>query len=246
MAFAHRRFRPPGAVPRPLWWLLAATLAGQLAWHGLRPGPTARAADLPPPPALALARVAALGEEAVAARLLMLWLQAFDNQPGVSIPFRHLDYGRVEAWLSLILELDPRSSYPLLAASRLYGEVPDEARQRRMLELVYRAFLADPDRRWRWLAHAVILAKHRLRDLPLALRYARALTDHATGPGVPFWARDMSVVVLEDMGELEAARALVGGLLESGAIEDPRELDFLERKLDALEAREADEISSGR
>ncbi|MDZ7751813.1 MAG: hypothetical protein U5S82_09145 [Gammaproteobacteria bacterium] len=230
--------RPLRDVPRPLWWLLALTLAAQLLWHGARPGPGAAARDLPPPPSVAAVRVAALGEEAVAARLLMLWLQAFDNQPGVSIPFRQLDYERVQDWLALVLELDPRARYPLLAAARLYAEVPDEGRQRAMLEFIHRAFLEDPNGRWRWLAHATILAKHRLGDLPLALRYAQALTDHATGPQVPFWARDMSIAVLEDMGELEAARALVGGLLASGTIEDPRELHFLERKLEALESPE--------
>ncbi len=230
--------RPLRDVPWPLWGLLGAALAAQVLWHGARPGPAAAARDLPPAPAAATVRVAALGEEAVAARLLMLWLQAFDNQPGVSIPFRQLDYGRVQAWLALALELDPKARYPLLVAARLYAEVPDEERQRSMLEFIHRAFLEDPDGRWRWLAHATILAKHRLGDLPLALRYARSLTRHATGPEVPFWARDMSIAVLEDMGELEAARVLVGGLLESGAITDPRELAFLERKLEALEAAE--------
>jgi len=41
--------------------------------------------------------------------------------------------------------------------------------------------------------------------------------------------------VLEDMGEVEAARILVGGLIASGAIKDPHELRFLENKLRVLE-----------
>jgi hypothetical protein len=169
----------------------------------------------------------------------MLWLQAFDNQPGISIPFRELDYARVEAWLARILDLDPRGQYPLLAASRLYGEVPVPEKQRPMLDFVHDRFLEDPDRRWPWLAHAAIVAKHRLGDLPLALRYARAVTDHATGPGVPAWARDMTILVLEDMGELEAARLLIGGLLDSGRVTDPHEARFLDRKLRELEGEAA-------
>jgi hypothetical protein len=165
----------------------------------------------------------------------MLWLQAFDNQPGVSVPFAELDYGRVERWLERILALDPSGQYPLLAASRLYGEVAAPERQRRMFELVYREFLRDPDRRWPWLAHAAIMAQHRLRDLPLALRYAGAITDRATGPGVPAWARDMTVLVLERMGELDAARFLIGGLLDSGRVRDPHEIRFLDQKLRELE-----------
>ena len=165
----------------------------------------------------------------------MLWLQAFDNQPGISIPYRELDYPVVIAWLDDMLELDARGQYPLFAASRLYSEVPDEARQRLMLEFVYRKFMEDPDLRWPALAHAVYMAKHRLHDLPLALRYARALTDYVSDTNVPYWVRQMQVWVLEDMGELEDAMILLGGLVESGTIKDPHELMFLRLRLQQLE-----------
>jgi len=239
------RERPVAAVPAPVLALLAAGLAAQLAWHALRPPPGAAAMALPEPPSTPLLRVASLGDPVPVARLLVLWLQAFDDQPGVSLPLAALDYAAVEAWLGRALDLDPRSQYPLLLASRVYAMVPDPARQRRMLEFVYRRFFEDPDRRWRWLAHAAIVAKHRLGDLPLALRYARAITAEATGPGVPFWARDMTVLILEDMGELEAARVLLGGLLESGLVDDPRERRFLENKLRELQP-EGDENSTDR
>ena len=231
----------------PAWALavLALGLALQVGWHARRPPPAADAQALPGPPPAAALRVAALGEPVALARVLMLWVQAFDNQPGISIPFRDLDYGRVQGWLARILALDPRGQYPLLAASRLYGEVPVADKQRSMLEFVYERFLEDPDRRWPWLAHAAIVARHRLNDLPLALRYARAITERATGPGVPNWARDMSILVLEEMGELEAARVLIGGLPESGRVNDPHEVRFLDGKLKDLETK-AVEKSTGR
>ena len=225
--------------------LLAAGLALQLLWHGLQSPPMARGAALPPAPDAAVLRLATLGDPLPAARIAMLWLQAFDNQPGISIPVRELDYDRVVTWLERILSLDPNSQYPLLAASRLYAEVPDESRQRCMLEFVYRQFLDDPNARWRWLAHGAIIAKHRLHDLPLALKYARAITENATGDGVPYWARDMSILLLEDMQELEAARILVGGLISSGRITDPAELRFLHGKLLELTTAD-DEISTPR
>jgi hypothetical protein len=171
------------------------------------------------------------------ARLMMLWLQAFDNQPGISIPFRKLDYTRVIGWLEGALGLDPRGQYPLLAASRLYTEVPDAAKQRQMLDFVYRAFLRDPNRRWPWLAHGVYVAEHRLHDLGLALCFARALADHASGPEVPHWAQQMQIFVLQDMGEIQAAKVLIGALLESGRISDPQELRFLAHRLRELESQ---------
>ena len=106
-----------------------------------------------------------------------------------------------------------------------------------MLDLAYRAFLSDPDRRWPWLAHAALLAKHRLKDLQLARIYAHAIQEHARAPDVPLWARQMEIFILEDMNELEAARVMIGGLLAAGRITDPAEARFLRQRLDELEAR---------
>ena len=229
--------RPLAQVPRWLWALLAATLAAQLAWQGVqRPGPPA-AVDLPPPPTPGALRLASLGEPEAAARVLMLYLQAFDLGGSNALPYRELDYERLIGWLRAILALDPRSEYPLFTAARLYAEVPDPVKSRRMLELIHEEFLKDPNRRWEWLAHAALVAKHRLKDLALARRYAAAVDRHTTAKDVPLWARQMEVFILEDMGEVEAARIMLGGLLASGTITDPAELRFLHQRLQALEGR---------
>lgn len=177
------------------------------------------------------------GEREAGARIAMLYLQAFDLGGTNAAPYQRLDYGRLTAWLRAILALDPRSEYPLFSAARLYAEVPDPARARLMLEFVYEQYLVDPNRRWPWLAHAALLAKHRLHDLPLARRYAAAIDRHTTAADVPLWARQMEIFILEDMNELEAARVLLGGLLASGRIRDADEARFLRRRLEELESR---------
>ena len=224
-------------MPRVVLALLALGLAAQVALKTTAPRPGASAEDLPPAPSIAALRLASFGEPVALAKGLMLYLQAFDYQSGSKVPYQQLDYDRVEAWLARILELDPQGQYPLLAASRLYAEVPIEAKQRSMLEFVYRQFLVDPNRRWPWLAHATVLAKHRLHDLPLALRYARAIQRSATAADVPPWAREMEAFILEDMNELEAARLVIGGYLHSGEVKDPGELRFLDGRLKELEKR---------
>ena len=236
MAAGERRI---SAVPPAVRLMLATALALQIGWHAWRPEPRAEARLLTPAPAVSTLRIAALGDEAALAKLLMLRLQAHDSQPGISIPYMDLDYDRVADWLDAILDLDPRADAPLLAAARLYGSVPDPGRQRTMFALVHRRFLEDPDRRWPWLAHAAVIAKHRLADPALALRYARAVTERATGPGVPAWVRDMSALIAAETGELEAARVLIGGLLHSGRVRDPREIRFLGARLAEIEARTA-------
>jgi len=215
--------------------LLAITLALQIVWQVTRPPQAAMAGALPVPPPLEKLRVFSLGDDIALSKMLMLWLQAFDNQPGLSIPYHELNYHTVLAWLDAIVALDERGQYPLFAASRLYSEVPDEKRRRLALDFVYRKFLEDPERRWPALAHAVYMAKHRLGDMPLALHYARALTERVTSPRVPYWVRQMQAWVLEDMGEREDARILLGGLVESGTIRDPHELMFLKQRLQQLE-----------
>lgn len=228
--------RRVSTVPRLVLALLAATLAAQIAWQGSRPAPVALANALGPPYRTEIARALSGGEPIAAAQLAALYLQAFDNQPGVSVPFRDLDYARVEQWLANMLDLDPHTQYPLMMASQLYAQVPVAEKQRAMLEFVRRRFLEDPAARWRWLAHAVIVAKHRLHDNALALRYAEDIARHAQG--APAWARQMRIFILEDMGEREAATILLGGLLAEGEVTDPQEIRFLTQRLEALKAAE--------
>ncbi len=236
-AFNWNQERPVRDVPVLVLAALACAFALQLFWHGQRPTLNAEVEPLSSPLAANAYRLATLGESLATAKILNLWLQAYDNQPGISLSFKQLDYARIAQWLDLILELDPKGRYPLLAAARIYGSVNDAVRKRYMMDYVYRKFLENPGQRWPWLAYAVIVAKHELKDLPLALKYASALSDQATGKNVPYWARDMKIIVLEDLGEVEAAKILVGGLLESGEITDPSELKFLEERIHRLETR---------
>jgi hypothetical protein len=211
-------------------------------WQAFEPTPQATGAALPAVPSERWLRVASLGEPIALAQALTLYMQAFDNQPGVSIPYRDLDYTAVLAWLKAIVALDPRTQYPLMMAAQLYAQVPDEVKTRRMLDFVQQEFLHAPDQRWRWLAHAALIAKHRLHDMPLALRYADDITRHARS--AQNWARQMRIFILEDMGESHAAAVLLGGLLESGEVIDPAEIRFLTERLEKLKADEISALSS--
>lgn len=226
-----RNERPVSFVPRPALIVLVLAFAAQLVLHGTSTLPSAAVRDLPAPPAVPVLRALSLGEETALSGVLMLWLQAFDHQPGISLPFRELDYERVVAWLDRILALEPRAQYPLLSAARVYTEVPDDARRRRMIAFVREKFLEDPARRWRWMAHAVFVADHRIGDHELALELARDLRLHAPAGAAPSWARQMELFILADLGEVESAKVLLGGLIESGAIRDPNEIRFLTERL---------------
>ncbi len=229
--------RPVSAVPTPVLWMLGVVLAMQIGLRWFQPVRAPGASDLPEPPSPAVMRLAGLGDPIPVAKALMLYLQSFDYRGGNRISYQQLDYSRVEHWLRNILDLDPEAQYPLMAAIRLYAQVPQEQKQREMLEFVYGEFFKDPDLRWRWLAEAAATAKHRLHDLPLALKYSAAIQQHATGEQVPLWARQMQAFILEDMNELETARIMIGGFIDKGLVKDPGELRFLEQHLKNLEAK---------
>jgi hypothetical protein len=46
----------------------------------------------------------------------------------------------------------------------------------------------------------------------------------------------MRIFILEDLGEIEAAKVLLGGLLASGEVTEPKEVQFLMGRLKELEA----------
>ena len=116
-------------VPRWVLLLLAIAFCAQVTWQALQPPPSARAEALGAPMEPAILRALALGESIALAQLLTLNLQAFDNQPGVSVPFLELDYARVTAWLVnqqapriTLLELAGQSALyvALLAAATMF------------------------------------------------------------------------------------------------------------------------------
>ena len=115
----------------------------------------------------------------------MLYLQAFDLDG--------LDYARLAGLAARPDRLDPRGQYPLFAAARIYAEHRTRARpgdagaHPRTIPPRPESALA--------VAHAALLAKHRLKDLPLARRYAAAIDRHTTAVDVPLWARQMEIFI---------------------------------------------------
>ena len=223
-------------VPRAVLVLLAITLCVQIAWHAQQPKPVARAEALGIPPPSSVLRIASLGEPIALAQLLTLYLQAFDNQPGISIPFLELDYQRVIPWLRSHPGAGPGRT--VSAADGLPALRPGPGPGRSNARCVISSsgqFGRDPDRRWRWLAHCAIMAKHRLNDTRLALSYADAIARHARRASN--WARQMRIFILEDLGEREAATVLLGGLARERGGHRSQGNPLFDRKIGSAETR---------
>ena len=235
IGFWQGRERAMKYVPRAVLVFIFLAFISQVILHIQASRQSASFRQLGDPPSLQQMQILALADPVALSRFTMLWLQSYDDQPGISTSFRQLDYNNLVAWLDLVLKLDVRTQYPLLAASRVYSEVADEFRKRRAIDFVARKFPDDPVHRWPSMAHAVFVAKHKLKDLELALQYAQILATNLQGVNAPAWVKQMHIFVLEDMGELESAKVLLGGLLESGEVTDDQELRFLHFRLKQLE-----------
>lgn len=228
------QYRSWNAVPNILIIMLLGSLLLQLAWHQYATSTQINREYLSAAPEVENLRLMALGDSEVLAKILMFWLQSFDNQPGVSLPLQELNYNKVMDWLEKISVLDEHSQYPLFSAAYIYAVIKDEKKQRQVFNFIEKRFKQHPNRYWRWLAHAAIKARHSLHDNDLALHFAQLLRLHATGPNVPRWAQQMEIGILEAKGEYQSVKLLIGGLLTEGRITDPQELRFLNERLKQL------------
>ena len=189
------------------------------------------------PPNANLALIAGAGERAAIGYALNLYAQSFDAQAGTLLKMRDIDHYAIRQWLEQALIIEPRSSYALMLAGRVYGEMANQTEGRALLDLVHRHFSAQPNQRWVWLAHAVYVARHKLQDDQLARRYARSLREQTDPAQVPRWARQLELFLLADLNELQAARVLLAAMIDSGQLGDEHELALISARLAQLEGR---------
>jgi len=178
-----------------------------------------------------------MGSTGLLAHLLAIRLQLHDNQAGQHFRYSLIDYDLLVDWLEQISGVYPNSEYPTLLASRIYTQTDNPQRLRMMIGFIERRFDDNPQLHWRRLAEASLIAKHKLHDLPLALRLAEKLSAQPASVEMPRWARDFEFLLLSEMNETESAIAIIQALLESGSIKDVDEQRFLREKLSEFQQK---------
>lgn len=176
-------------------------------------------------------RAMSMGSQQLLSYLLMFRVQLHDNQKGQHVNYTHLDYTVLSDWLLTLYEMNPASDYPAFLASRVYSNIDEPKKIRKMVELVEILFQKNPQLHWRRMTEACLLLKHQLNDLPAALRIAEQIAELPASIKLPFWARDMKLILLDELNRFESAQLLISSMLQSGDINDPDEIRFLQDRL---------------
>lgn len=186
---------------------------------------------LVPPRDIELYRFLSFGSDQLLSYLLLLKLQLHDNQKGKHVNYSHLDYPILKSWLLTIAQLNPDSDYPAFLASRIYSSVLDAEKIQQMIDVIDILFQQQPALHWRRMTEATLIAKHQLNDLPQALSLARKIAELPSTIKLPFWARDMELILLDEIGQKESALLLINSMLQSGDLQDRDEKIFLQQRL---------------
>lgn len=207
---------------------LALALALNVAfWYGAHET-FAHWGGVPPVPTKNGARIMTLGDEQFSYRFGAMTLQNLGNSGGRVTAVKDYDYQKLGNWFWLLHDLDPASNHVPMLAAYYFGATQkpeDIAVVVKYLGAVGQNPVAN---KWRWLAQAIFLARHRMDDLPLALDMAYALSRmEPVGDTLPGWARQMPAFVLAEQGEKQSARKLMEEILMTSTRLHPNEVNFM-------------------
>ncbi len=218
-----------GRAPLPLqallFFLLSLCAVLWLGSHLVQ----AKWPGVPPVPSEKGAIVMALGDRQLSFRMGSLTLQHLGDDGGRVTPLKNYDYTKLDAWFWLLRKLDPASDHVPLIAAYYFGATREPAQAEIVAKYLGEVGQNPSGEKWRWLAHAVFLARYRANDLDLALAlaYKLAALQLDRERELPIWARQMPAFVLTARGEKDAARAIMGGILLTDKHLKPQEINFI-------------------
>lgn len=158
-------------------------------------------------------------------------LQTAGDLGGNVTPLTEFNYALLYRWFRLLDSVDPGAQYLPTLAGYYYSQTLKTEDVRHVVQFLREHARHDPPRKWRWMAHAAWLARHRVNDVRLALDVAEELAALKV-PGIPVWTKQLPAFLLADVGEKEAARDLIMAILGSDMTLAREERFFMERFLE--------------
>ena len=217
-------------IPRSALIAVLAAVALQAAFWTQTRHIRAGWAGVPPVPSREVARAWALGDGQFLYRAATFTLQNMGDEGGRVTPLKDYDYQRLGRWFALLDGFDSESQYLPVLVGYYFSQSQNREDVRVVVDYLDRLAARDPQRNWRWLAHAIYLARHRIGDMNLALNLAYRLAALDV-PGLPIWTRQMPAFVLAKVGAKEPARDLMEAILEDPNV-PPEEQRFMRAFID--------------
>lgn len=151
------------------------------------------------------------GDDEFFFRVFALSLQNSGDTYGRFTALRFYDFNKLFHWFNLLDELDSQSNMIPSMASYYFSQTQNTADVRYIVDYLYAHSVRDVGHKWWWLLQSIYLASHKLKDLDLAIKVAKPLQNDQ----VPVWARQMTAVVYEKRGEMEAAIKIMETIKEN-------------------------------
>jgi hypothetical protein len=168
-----------------------------------------------------------LGDKQLAYRSYATMLQNIGSIDGHNISLKNYDYSKLKEWFFLEYALDPHSDIVPLLAAYYFGGVSDEAKLSHVLDFLSVAGQNPEGEKWRWLGHAVYLARHQMQDNDRALELAYLLSENKS-PDLADWAKQMPAFILQDQGESDLAyKIMLNVLISNVGTMHPNEIFFM-------------------
>ena len=155
-----------------------------------------------------------LGDNQLAYRYNGLMLQNFGSVDGRFVSLKEYNYDHLKSWFFLQDNLDPVSNFIPMLAAYYYGAVGNNEKLDKVLDYLAVVGQRPYGEKWRWLGHAVYLARHQQKDNDRALELSYLLAANED-PDLADWAKQMPVFVLQAKGEKELAYEVMLGILVS-------------------------------
>lgn len=184
-------------------------------------------ANVPQAPSVAGASLMSLGDHQLAYRGYATLLQNIGSVDGRGVALKDYNFDALGQWFMLADELDSRSDAVPMIAAYYYGAVQDPSMLDPVLDYLSVVGARPYGQKWRWLGHAVYLARHQQKDNDKALALAYKLAANEN-PKLAPWAKQMPVFILRDQGDPDLAYKIMLNILISNVdTMHPDEINYM-------------------
>lgn len=159
-------------------------------------------------------------------RTLAFEIQNAGDTYGRFTPLKDYDYEKLKQWFLLLDTLDYRSNFTPALASYIFSQTQHTPDVKYIVEYLDHHASQDLQNKWWWMSQAVYLARHKLENKEWALELAYKLAS-SPNKDMPIWARQMPAFLHEDLGEKQAALAIIQALAQDFDNLKPGEVNFM-------------------